>query len=130
MAVQTGIEHFAIAARNTDALADFYVKTFGFSVAYKNAKTPATYFVKPPRAGSMIEIVPANEKPAVRRDLFDPGLVHVALSVTDLAATMKELAGKGITFEGDVKVSGDVKAVFFRDPEGNILHLIERPKPL
>lgn len=130
MAVVTGIEHFAIAAKNTEALANFYVNTLGFSVAYRNAKTPPTFFIKPAQAGAMIEIVPANEKPASRREMFDAGLVHVALSVSNLDATMKELAAKGIAFEGDIKVSGDVKAVFFRDIEGNILHLIERPTPL
>ena len=130
MAVVTGVEHFAIAAKNTETLANFYVATMGFSVAYKNAKTPPTFFVKPAQPGSMIEIVPAAEKPLARRELTDPGLAHVALSVTDLVKTMAELSAKGIRFEGDVKVSGDVKAVFFRDPEGNNLHLIERPTPL
>jgi glyoxylase I family protein len=129
MAIVSGIEHFAIAAKDTQVLSDFYVKTLGFAVAYKNAKTPATFFVKSP-AGSMIEIIPASDKPATRRELTDPGLVHVALSVASVDRAMAELAKAGITFDGDVKVSGDVKAVFFRDPEGNILHLIERPKPL
>jgi hypothetical protein len=27
-------------------------------------------------------------------------------------------------------IKGGNKVVFFRDPEGNILHLIERPEPL
>lgn len=130
MAVKAGIEHFAIAAKDTEKLADFYIQAFGFSVAYKNAKTPPTIFVKPANPGSMIEIIPASEKPALRRELNDAGLVHVALSVSDLDAAMAELSARGVSFDGDVKVSGDVKAVFFRDPEGNILHLIQRPKAL
>ncbi len=129
MAVVNGIEHFTIAAKDTAALSDFYVKTLGFTVVYKNAKAPPTFFVKPP-SGSMIEIIPASDKPPVRRENTDPGLVHVALSVSSVEEGIKQLAGRGIRFEGDVKVSGDVKAVFFRDPEGNILHLVERPKAL
>jgi glyoxylase I family protein len=130
MAISTGIEHFAICARDPAALADFYVTTLGFSIVYRNAKTPPTLFVKPARAGSMIEIMPAADKPLVRKEMTDPGLVHVALSVDDLAVSMAELTSRGIRFEGDVRISAEAKAVFFRDPEGNILHLIERGRPL
>ena len=130
MALSTGIEHFAICARDTAALADFYVNTLGFSIVFRNAKTPPTLFVKPARPGSMIEIMPAADKPIARREMTDPGLVHVALSVADLAASMAELTARGIRFEGEVRVSGDAQAVFFRDPEGNILHLIQRGRPL
>jgi len=124
-----GIEHFSIAAKDTVSLSDWYVRVLGFQVVYKNAKTPPTFFLKP-AAGSMIEMIPASEKPAVRRENNDPGLTHVALSAPDFDAAVAHLQANGVTFEGEVKASGDVKAYFFRDPEGNLLHLICRPKPL
>lgn len=130
MAVATGIEHFAIAAKDTRALTDFYANVLGFAVVFTNSQTPATFFVRPARGGCMIEIMPANNAPARRPERFDPGLAHVALSVSDLAATRRELAARGIAFETDVLVTGETKAIFFRDPEGNLLHLIERPMPL
>ena len=129
MGLIQGIEHFAIAAKDTVKLCEFYRDVLGFAVVYDNAKTPPTFFVKP-AGGSMIEIIPAPDKPVVRRDNTDPGLTHVALGVADLDAAMAELKRRGIVFEGDVKVSGEVRAVFFRDPEGNILHLVQRPTPL
>ena len=52
----------------------------------------------------------------------------------DLDAEVRELKGKGITFEhynfpevrheGDVHVIGDMRAAWFRDPDGNILALV------
>lgn len=130
MARIRGIEHFAIGARDPKALCDFYANVLGFRVVFRNEKQPPTFFVKPP-GGSMIEIMPAADgAKGDARSNADPGLVHVALSVDKLEEAMQRLAGYGISFEGEVKVTGDTRAVFFRDPEGNILHLIERPRPL
>lgn len=51
----------------------------------------------------------------------------------DLDAIVKELKGAGIAFEhydmpggkleGDVHVFGDFKAAWFKDPDGNIIHI-------
>ena len=52
----------------------------------------------------------------------------------DLDAEVRALKGKGITFErydfpdvrhdGDVHVMGDMRAAWFKDPDGNILALV------
>jgi catechol 2,3-dioxygenase-like lactoylglutathione lyase family enzyme len=54
----------------------------------------------------------------------------------DFAAVVDDLAAKGISFErydlpdttreGDVHVMGDMRAVWFKDPDGNILSLVNR----
>ena len=51
-------------------------------------------------------------------------------------AIVEELRAKGVTFEhydlpemtreGDVHVMGDLRAVWFKDPDGNILNLIDQ----
>ena len=53
----------------------------------------------------------------------------------DLVETVNDLKRKGVVFEhypdmgmtlnGDIQEAGPVKLVWFRDPDGNILHLIE-----
>ncbi len=53
----------------------------------------------------------------------------------DLVDTVSALKGNGVTFEhypdmgmtlnGDIHEDGDMKLVWFKDPDGNILHLIE-----
>lgn len=53
----------------------------------------------------------------------------------DLVETVQALKAKGVTFEhypdmgmtlnGDIHEAGGMKLVWFKDPDGNILHLIE-----
>ncbi len=124
-----GIEHVAICARDTKALTDWYVKMFGVSVVYDNGK--GTYFVKAPDS-SMIEIIQADtaEAPTPTKDW---GIRHFALSVSDEG--FDELVGKlkeeGVEVVTEVSVSSKgIKTFFFRDPEGNIFHLIYRPEAL
>lgn len=126
----SGVEHFAIAAKNTDLLSKWYCDNLGFRVAYKNEKTPRTYFVKS-EGGSMIEIIPSNDKARERQELADLGLRHLAISVTDFEKAYSYLKEKQVKFLGEPKEdSGGVKVVYFMDPEDNIIHIIYRPNPL
>jgi catechol 2,3-dioxygenase-like lactoylglutathione lyase family enzyme len=53
----------------------------------------------------------------------------------DLVEVVADLKAKGVTFEhypdlgltlnGDIHEAGDMKLVWFKDPDGNILHLVE-----
>ena len=53
----------------------------------------------------------------------------------DLVEVVADLKAKGVTFEhypdlglalnGDIHEAGDMKLVWFKDPDGNIMHLVE-----
>jgi hypothetical protein len=55
----------------------------------------------------------------------------------DFDAILDELRNKGVTFEhyalpgttreGDVHVMGDLRAAWFKDPDGNILNVVSQP---
>ena len=57
-------------------------------------------------------------------------------AVDDVDDVVRTLKGKGVTFEhydlpdtrreGDVHVSGEVKVAWFKDPDGNILSVVNR----
>jgi catechol 2,3-dioxygenase-like lactoylglutathione lyase family enzyme len=57
-------------------------------------------------------------------------------AVDDVEREVKELKAKGIEFEhyqlpgttlkGDIHVAGDAKLAWFKDPDGNILHIMSR----
>jgi catechol 2,3-dioxygenase-like lactoylglutathione lyase family enzyme len=57
-------------------------------------------------------------------------------TVDDVEGTVRTLKGKGVKFEhydlpdtrrdGDVHVSGDIKVAWFKDPDGNILSVVNR----
>ena len=57
-------------------------------------------------------------------------------TVEDVEAEVRRLKGKGVTFEhyempglkreGDIHVAGPIKVAWFKDPDGNILNIINR----
>ncbi len=131
MSVFLGIEHAGVVAKDTVTLSKWYAQTFGMVEVYNNKKTPPTIFMKAPN-GMMIEFVPIAGKPKTLPEEKDEGWRHVAISVKKIESAIAELDKKGVQWVGEMKSSPEtgVKARFFRDPEGNILHIIERPKPL
>ncbi|MCU0246147.1 MAG: VOC family protein, partial [Bryobacter sp.] len=85
-------------------------------------------FVKAPD-GTMIEIIPAEGERG-NPTLKTPGLRHLALAVTDFEAVYADLKAKNVNFIADPVDAKGNKVVFFTDPEGNVLHLLQREKPL
>lgn len=120
-----GIEHSAIASPDPAALAQWYVDTLGFVINYRGS---TAFFVKAPN-GSMIEIIPA-EGDRGPNTLKSPGLRHLALTVADFENAYATLKRKNVTFLSEPQESKGNKVVFFTDPEGNILHLLQRATPL
>ena len=56
------------------------------------------------------------------------GWRHVALRVKSLADAKADLESRGVKFPEEPKPAGGGGTVlFFQDPEGNLLHLVERP---
>ncbi|MBZ5582037.1 MAG: VOC family protein [Acidobacteriia bacterium] len=123
-----GIEHTAIASSDPHTLARWYVERLGFAVNYTSA-TSKTVFVKAPD-GSMIEIIEAGGAPRPPGDMKAQGLRHLALTVTDFAAAYEALKTQGVAFLTEPATAGGNTTAFFTDPEGNILHLLHREKPL
>lgn len=124
----TGIEHAAIAARDSQALADWYTGLFGFRIVYRSGTNPPVYMLKAPD-GTMLEILPAEKGEAAEHGVRHIGLRHLAFSVTDFAAAYHYLEKRGIVFF-EIREAATMKLAFFRDPEGNILHLMWRPQVL
>lgn len=120
-----GIEHAAIAASNVEALADWYVSALGFTINYKS---PNAIFVRA-ADGSMIEIIHADADRG-SQTMKTQGLRHLALAVSDFDSAYARLREKGVTFLAEPQESKGNKVVFFSDPEGNYLHLIQRGTPL
>ncbi len=125
----SGFEHTAIMAHDSKTLADWYIRMFGLHVVWDNGMTPPTYLLKAPD-GSVIEVLPAAPGERTNYDQRQPGLRHLALTVTDFDAALNHLRESGVDGFWDSRQSDEAKLIFFRDPEGNVLHLIWRAKPL
>jgi glyoxylase I family protein len=122
-----GIEHTAIASPDTDRLAHWYVDALGFTINYQSASS-GTYFVKAPN-GSMLEIIRSDGDRAAQT-MKSPGIRHLALTVTDFEGALDRLKQNEVAFLSEPANAKGVRTVFFTDPDGNILHLIQREQPL
>jgi glyoxylase I family protein len=121
----TGLEHTAIASPNPKRLADWYVDILGWIINYEY---DGNYFVKAPN-GAMLEIIP-SQGDAPETAMRTPGLRHLAVMVEDFDRAHAELKTKPVEFAGEpFEVKGN-RLVFFKDADGNLLHLIARPHPL
>jgi len=120
-----GLEHTAIASPDPRQLAQWYVEHLDFAINYEYA---GNYFVKAVN-GTMLEIIPgkgALEPPQPD----DPGIRHLAIQVDDFDAAQQRLQAAGVRFLGEPMNKQGNRLLFFADRDGNILHLIQREKPL
>ena len=124
-----GFEHFAIAALDSRALADWYIKLFGLRVVFDNGEQPPKLLLKAPD-GMVLEILPATGGAKTEYSLTAAGFRHLAVMVDDYDAAEVHLKQHGVTEFIERRETETGKLLFFRDPEGNILHLMWRKKPL
>lgn len=117
-----GIEHTAIATVDPEALGAWYEKTLDFPIVYRYN---GNVFVRA-ADGTMLELIPSEgDRPEAA--MKSPGIRHLAVSVDDFDAGVKELESRGVTIFQTIE-GGANRLAFFHDPEGNILHLIWRDK--
>lgn len=123
------LEHVGICANNTVALKDWYVRVFNFSVVYDNQKEMPTYFLAL-EDGNMLEIYPAEVTVGKPTNKYQ-GVRHLALGTDVIEEVYQNLLHHQVEILEELKCSSKgIKTVFFRDLEGNVLHLIQRPEPL
>jgi len=120
-----GIEHTAIASPAPKELAQWYVENLGFRINYDY---DGNFFVRAAN-GTMLEIIPSQGQRAVSA-MRDPGIRHLAIAVDDFDASLAELKSRRVNFLTEPYENEGNRLVFFSDPDGNILHLIQRAAPL
>ena len=115
-----GLEHTAIATPDPEALGQWYAQKLDFPVVYRYS---GNVFVRA-ADGTMLELIP-SEGDRLETGMKTPGIRHLAVTVDDFEAGMKELESRGVEIFDTVEASGN-RLAFFRDLDGNILHLIWR----
>ena len=121
------VEHLGLPARDPAALKDWYARMLGAKVVFSSHQTPPAYLMALP-GGVLLELYGGDlALPQVSNNKLN-GWRHVALRVESVAATKAELERRGLQFtEGIKPAAGGGGVLFFQDPEGNLLHLVERP---
>jgi catechol 2,3-dioxygenase-like lactoylglutathione lyase family enzyme len=77
----------------------------------------------------MLEIIPSEGTPAPQK-MKDPGIRHLAILVDDFDSAHAQLKKYGVKFLTEPYANQGNRLVFFADGDGNILHLIQRERPL
>ena len=121
------VEHLGLPARDPAALKDWYARMLGAKVVFSNGQTPPAFLLALP-GQLMIEIYGGNSSLPQTSDNKLNGWRHVALRVDSVTAAKAELEARGLKFTEEIKpAAGGGRVLFFQDPEGNLLHLVERP---
>ena len=121
------IEHIGLAARDTVALKDWYVRVLGAREVFNDGKAPPAFFLEMADE-LMIEIYPGDTSVDATGYNKLAGWRHLAVRVDSLESARAELARRGAIFNEPIKpAGGGGRVLFFKDVEGNLLHLVERP---
>jgi glyoxylase I family protein len=119
------LEHLGLSAREPVTLKDWYVKTLGARVVFENSGQPP--FLLQLAGGMMLEIYSGDfARPETSNNKLN-GWRHLAVRVASIETAKTELERKGVKFTDDIKpAAGGGRVLFFQDPEGNLLHFVER----
>ena len=125
------IEHFALQVPEPIAMAEWYVKHLGFTIARAGGEPSHARFLADSSQSVMLELYrnPAANIPDYRK--ADPLLMHVAYSSDNPGADRDRLvqAGAIVVDELMTTPSGDA-IVMLRDPWGVPIQLVKRSKPM
>lgn len=114
-----GIDHTAIASPNSEDLAAWYQRILEFPVTHR---VESNIFLQAPD-GTLLEIIP-SEGERLETAFRTPGIRHLAITVENFDAALEDLGCKGVEIDQILDVQGHLLA-FFKDPDGNILHLVQ-----
>ncbi len=142
-----GLHHTSITTGNLDRLAAFYRDQLGFVVVLETAWNgdnaqadtifgltgTAVRMVMLRTANAFLELFefaqPASPERGPDRPVYHQGLTHICIAVDDLEAEYARLSAAGMPFNSAPQhVPGLCRAVYGRDPDGNLIELIE-PDP-
>jgi catechol 2,3-dioxygenase-like lactoylglutathione lyase family enzyme len=142
--------HVGVTVSDLSRSIAFYRDLLGFRVAYERGEVTAEYMPRlvgipgarlkiagldiPGLHLDLIEYIEPTSSTAQAGPTSDVGNVHVGFTVDDLWAAYRHLSAAGVRFKSEPvsPTSGPNKggwAVYFVDPDGLTLEMIEKPKP-
>jgi glyoxylase I family protein len=123
-----GIEHIGLCAHDPETLIEWYMRVLGFRIILSMPER-RTYFIQDRNSG-IIEIYPSTVV-TPQMDNVHSGLRHIAIGITGFEEELTHLKNNGVDIpENMIVQTSSMRLAFFRDPEGNLLHLVEREHPL
>ncbi len=141
----TWLAHVAVVTHDMDAAVAFYTGLFGAGLQNRGRFGPQPQLDRMggltgaelegawlPARNMLLELwqfhVPPSPPRLVARHLLDPGYSHIGFETDDLDVDLARLAGLGGDVLGSISENDYVRSAFGRDPEGNLIELVE-PRP-
>lgn len=119
------VEHIGLAAANPEALKDWCVATLDGELILAEGQNPPAFFVRL-GGGLILEIYASRSRLSETSDNRLAGWRHLALRVDAIEPARDLLARRGVEFDQIKPAGGGGRVLFFKDPEGNVWHLVER----
>lgn len=143
-----GVHHVAISCRNIQLLIEFYRDQLDFDLVMETEwqagtdfgaeadrvigiKDSASKVAMLSKGGAIVELFEYSAPPpkpvSPEWRVCDHGYTHICLEVEDLTAEYERLGGVGMSFHAPPPADAvnGVKAIYGRDPEGNVIELLE-----
>ena len=122
-------DHVHLKAPDPKAIADFYVRAFGFKIISDAVRPYGDRFLRCETSdGSVVNISGArtDEKMGDSDASAHWGLEHMGIKVEDMAAEIARLTGMGAQLmEGPVDVAGGPIIAFIKAPGGVRIELLQ-----
>jgi len=120
------LDHVAITVKNLNRSIEFYTK-LGFSVV-RRAETTTLNIAFVGSGLARLELFELRKEAA--KEVSQPkdneiGVKHIAFHVDDIEGVVEELKKKGVEFTTEIMKTGRRTSIFFKDPDGTILQLIQ-----
>ena len=125
------IEHLALQVSDPVAMADWYVKHLGCSIARSTGEPAHARFLKE-RSGSVMLEIYRNPKVSVPDyNQMDPLWLHLAFLSERPTAYRDRLVAAGARIVEDLSTTpGGDEIIMLRDPWGTALQLVKRAQPM
>jgi len=138
-----GFHHAALSTPNLTRCLDFYQNVIGCEVAYEFGWPQGT-----PEADEVVGLEDSEAKAAMLklgesflevfefsspqpkhrhglRPVCDNGITHIAVEVKDIHSEYERMKAAGMEFHSEPKAQDTGFMVYGRDPDGNVVELIE-----
>jgi len=125
------IEHFALQVSDPIAMADWYVKHLGCTLARSSGEPAHMRFLKDSSGSVMVELYRNPKVPVPDYAAMDPLLLHIAFLSENPAADRDRLIVAGAQVVDDLVTTplGD-QLIMLRDPWHVALQLVWRATPM
>jgi glyoxylase I family protein len=120
------VDHVAVTVRDLERAIAFYAK-LGFSVVRRGASASNKIAFVGNGLAELELFEPKTGVSGPARTLLEDevGIKHIAFHVDDIDDAVATLEGRGVTFTSAVRRTGTRAHVFFTDPDGTPLQLLQ-----